>query len=83
MEKFRIEKTHWKMENGIQFYKYHLQVRTFWGWRYATRIGSKDIFILDKFDPIKFYSSRLECIELIQQYKTKGLFLKPTYEYIK
>jgi len=86
MTKFRIEKTYWKIENDHTYYKYSVQIKTFWGWRYLVYLRTYDKYILmhDVTDsPYNIFTSRIECINLIEQYKAEKINKKPTYEYIK
>ena len=86
MAKFRIEKRHWKISDSHQYYKYSVQIKTFWGWRYLSYLSTLDKFITEKYEtasPYTSFTSRLECIELINQYNGKGLDKKSTYEYLK
>lgn len=83
MAKFRIEKTHWKIVDGKQYYKYWIQIKTFWCWKYLTYLSTLDKFITDNYYPSEFFTSRLECIELINRYNGTGIDKKPTYEYIE
>jgi len=87
MQKFRIEKKFWKIsDNNHKYYKYAVQIKTFWGWRYLVYLSTYDkyIFTYDSTDsPNNIFTSRLECINLIEQYKVEKLNKKPTYEYLK
>lgn len=86
MAKFRIEKKQWKISDNHQFYKYSVQIKTFWGWRYLSYLSTLDGFITDKYEslsPYTSFTSRLECIELINRYNGTGIDKKPTYEYLK
>ena len=86
MTKFRIEKTYWKIENYHTYYKYSVQIKTFWGWRYLIYLTTYDKYIISHHatdSPYNIFTSRLECINLIEQYKAEKTNKKPTYEYIK
>jgi hypothetical protein len=86
MQKFRIEKTYWKIENDHTYYKYSVQIKTFWGWRYLIYLTTYDKYIITHYAteyPYNIFTSRLECINRIEQYKAEKTNKKPTYEYIK
>ena len=86
MEKFRIEKTYWKIENDHTYYKYSVQIKTFWGWRYLVYLRTYNKYVITH-NPTdssyNIFTSRLECINLIEQYKAEKKNKMPTYENIK
>jgi hypothetical protein len=87
MQKFRIEKRFWKIsDNNHKYYKYAVQVKTFWGWRYLKYLSTMNKYTIDNYQsdsPYTMFTSRLECINLIEQYKAEKINKKPIYEYIK
>ena len=83
MAKFRIVQCTCQQTSGIENYKYFVQVKSFWGWRYIVKYQSCSEIYINVDEPFVFQINREECFIIIEMYKKELNKKRYTYEYIE